>query len=85
MEKEPVNYFYKTVYVRMKSGKTISIKCDKRQFVTRVKDEIERKTKIPAALQHFSNQGKKLSEKKTIQENNIMNEANLEMTVGLQE
>ena len=58
MIKEHIIYFYMTVYVRPNSGKTISIKCDKRQNVTRIKDEIERKTKIPTALQHLSNQGK---------------------------
>ena len=71
-----------TVYVRTISGKTISIRCDMRQSITRIKDEIERKTKIPKALQHLSNQGK--TERKTIQENNMMNEAILEMTLGLQ-
>ena len=29
-----------TVYVRTISGKTISMKCDKRQSITRIKDEI---------------------------------------------
>ena len=47
-----------TVYVRTISGKTISIRCDWRQSITRIKDEIERKTKIPKANQHLSNQGK---------------------------
>ena len=31
MYKEHIIYFYMTVYVRTNSGKTISIKCDKRQ------------------------------------------------------
>ena len=75
---------YITVHVRTISGKTISIRCDRRQSMTRIKDEIERKTKIPKASQHLSNQGKTLSERKTIQENNKMNEATLEMTLGLQ-
>ena len=57
-----------TVYVRTISGKTISIECDKRQSTTRIKDEIERRTKIPKALQHIVNQGKTLSEEKTIDE-----------------
>ena len=39
--------FYMTVYVRTLSGKTLSIKCDKKQGLTRIKDEIERRTKIP--------------------------------------
>ena len=75
---------YMTVYVRTISGKTISMRCDRRQSITRIKDEIERKTKIPKALQHLSNKGKTLSERKTIQENTIMKEATLEMTLGLQ-
>ena len=66
------------------SGKTTSIRCDRRQSTTRIKDELERKTKVPKALQHLSNQGKTLSERKTIQESNILNEATLEMTLGLQ-
>ena len=68
----------------MTTTKTNSNRCDWRQSITRIKDEIERKTKIPKALQHFSNQGKTQSERKAIQENNIMNEATLEMTLGLQ-
>ena len=75
---------YVTVYVRTISGETISTRCNRRQSITRIKDEIERKTKIPEALQHLSNQGKILSERKTIQENNMMNKATLEMTLRLQ-
>ena len=63
-----------TVYVRTLNGKTISIKCDKRQGITRIKDEMERRTKIPKALQHIVNQGKTSSERKTIEESNIKNE-----------
>ena len=33
MNKEPAKYFYMTVYVRTINGKTISIKCDKRDKV----------------------------------------------------
>ena len=70
MNKEDEKFFYMTVYVRTISGKTISIKCDKRQGITRIKDEIERKTKIPKAVQHLVSQGKSLSGKKTIEESN---------------
>ena len=73
-----------TVYVRTISGKTISIKCDKRQGITRIKDEIERRTKIPKALQHLVNQGTTVSERKTIEGSNIKNETTLEMTLRLQ-
>ena len=55
--------FYMTVYVRTISGKTISVTCDKRQGTTRIKDESERRTKIPKALQHLVNQGSTLSER----------------------
>ena len=75
---------YMTVYVTTISGKTISISCDRRQSISRIKHEIERKTKTPKILQHLSNEGKTSSERKTIQEHNIMNEATLEMTLGLQ-
>ena len=51
----------------------------------RIEDEIEGKTKIRKALQHLPNQGKILSERKSIQENNKMNEATLEVTLRLQE
>ena len=86
---EDVNYVNEklsnmTVHVRTISGKTIRIKRDRRQIITRIKEENERGTKIPKALQHLSNQWKTLSERKTIQESNIMNEATLEMTLGLQ-
>ena len=57
-------YRQTSVYVRTISGKTINTKCDKSQSTTRIEDEIERKTKIPKALQHLSNQGKILSERK---------------------
>ena len=53
-----VKLFYTTVYVRVISGKTMSTKCDKREGTARIKDEIERRTKIPKALQHLVNQGK---------------------------
>ena len=76
--------FYMTVYVRTINGKTMSTKCEKRQSISRIKDEIERKTKIPKALQHLSNQGKILNERKSIQENNIVKETTLEMTLKLQ-
>ena len=66
MNKENEKLFYTTVYVRRISGKTSSIMCGKRQGITRIKDEIERRTKIPKTLQHFVNQGKTLSEWKTI-------------------
>ena len=41
-------------------------------------------TKIPQALEDLASQGKTLSEKKTIEESNINDEATLEMTWGLQ-
>ena len=41
-----VKLCYMTEYVRTLSGKTISIRCDRRQRITRIKDEIERNTRI---------------------------------------
>ena len=67
-----------TVHVRTISGKTISIKCDKRQSITRIKDEM-----IPKDLQHLVNQGRALSESKTVEESNINAETTLEMTLAL--
>ena len=49
----------------------------------RIKDENERKTKVLKALQHLSNQGKILRERKSTQENHIMNETIVEMTLRL--
>ena len=80
MNNEREKYFYMTVYVRTINGKTTSIRCNRSQNITRIKDEVDRNTKMPKALQHLSNQGKALSERKNIQENNIINE----MTLGLQ-
>ena len=79
------SFSYMTVYGRTISRKTISIKCDKRHCITTIGDEIERIRKIPKARQHFVNQGKTLSERKTIEESDTKNETILEMTLRLQE
>ena len=58
-----------TVYVLTINGKTISIKCNKEQAFERIKDEVERETKIP---KDHVNQGKALKVKTTIEESNII-------------
>ena len=45
-----------TVHVQTISGKTISSKVGRKQGNLRIKDEVETKTKIPAALQHSVSQ-----------------------------
>ena len=41
---------YMTIYVRIISDKTLSIKCDRRQTIARILDEVERKTTIQQYL-----------------------------------
>ena len=48
---------YMTVYVRIISGKTISIKCERRQTFARILHEVERKTMIPKDLHYLTNEG----------------------------
>ena len=67
-----------TVYVKTISGKTISIKCDKKQ-------KVDMKTSIPQGITHLVHQGKVLNDKKTMEENNIGAEATIEMSLRLQE
>ena len=75
---------YMTVYVKTVNGKTIGIKTSYKQSNFRIKDEVERQTKIPTDHQHIVSQGKVLSEKKTIEKSNIKEEATLVMTMRLQ-
>ena len=60
-----------TVYVKTISGKTIIVKCDKKQRAATIAETVERRTAIPRDMMYFVNQGKVLNEKKTIEENNI--------------
>ena len=53
-----------TVYVKTISGKTISIKCDKKQKADTVSEQVEVKTSIPRGKTYFVHQGKVLNDKK---------------------
>ena len=46
-----------TVYVRIITSKTISIKCDRRHTIARIMDEVERQTLIPKDFHDLANQG----------------------------
>ena len=73
--------FYMMVYVETTNGKTIGIKCDRRQSIVRIMDDVARKTRIPKDLQYLVNQGKAMNEKKTFEESNIEAETTIEMTL----
>ena len=75
---------YMTIYVRIISGKTLSIKCDRRQTIARILDDVERKTTIQQHVFYLANQGKALSDKKTIEESNIEAGTTIEMSMRLQ-
>ena len=60
-----------TVYVKTISGKTIIVKCDKKQKAATLAETVERRAAIPRDMMYLVNQGKVLNEKKTIEENNI--------------
>ena len=59
---------------------TISIKCDSRQNATRI---MERKTLIPRDQLYLLNEGKVLSDKKTVEEINIKAGATIEMSLRI--
>ena len=60
-----------TVYVKTISGKTISIKCDKKQKEDTVSKKVDMKTSIFQHITFLVHQGKVLNDKKTVEENNI--------------
>ena len=67
-----------TVNVRMISGTTIRIKCDKKQEADTVsKKENRMRTAIRRRTTYLTHQGKKLNDKKTV-------EATIEMSRSLQ-
>ena len=74
---------YITVNVKMINGKTISIKCHRNMTAAVISDEVERRSLIPRDMIRLVHKGKMLSEKKTIEENNIEAEATLEMSLRL--
>ena len=53
-----------TEHVRTKSGKTISIDCDRRQNATRIMETVERKTLILKDQLYLANPGTVLSDEK---------------------
>ena len=72
-----------TIFVKMINGKTISIKCEKKQKAATTSDEVERRSLIPRGMTYLVHHGKVMNEKKTIEENNIEAEATLEMSLRL--
>ena len=74
---------YMTVYVKTINGKTISIKCDKKQKAATISDDVERRSLIPRGMTYFVHHGKVMNEEKTIKENNIGTETTIEMSLRL--
>ena len=74
---------YMMIYMKMISGKTISIKCEGKQTAAVKSDEVERRSLIPRDMTYLVHKGKVMIEKKTIEENNIEAEASLEMSLRL--
>ena len=67
-----------TIFVRTNSGKTINIKCDKKQKAATILEKVERRSSI-----YLVHQGKVMKEKKTTEENNIRTETTIEMSLRL--
>ena len=72
-----------TVYVKTISGKTINVKCDKKQRAATMAETVKRRAAIPRDMMYLVNQGKVLNEKKTIEENNIGNYITVVMSLRL--
>ena len=72
-----------TIYVRTSSGKTISIKCDRKRKTMSILDEVERRSAIPRSMTFLVHHGKVLNEERTIQENNIGTETTIDMSLRL--
>ena len=72
-----------TVYVKTINGKTISMKCDRKQKAATISDEVERRSSIPRGMTYLVHQGKVMNEKKTKRENNIGAETTIEMSLRL--
>ena len=70
-----------TIYVRTSSGKTISIKCDKKRKAVSILDEVERRCTIPRSMTYLVLHGKVLNEKRTIEENNIGTETTIDVSL----
>ena len=72
-----------TIYVRTSSGKTISIKCDKKRKLVSIVDEVERRSTIPRSTTYLVHHGKVLNEKRTMEDNNIGTETTIDMSLRL--
>ena len=72
-----------TIYVSPSSGKTISIKCDKKRKAMSILDEAERSSAIPRSMTYLAHHGKALNEKRTTEENNIGTETTTDMSLRL--
>ena len=62
-----------TIYVRTSSGKTTSIKCDKKRKAVSILDEVERRSTIPRSMTYLVHHGK----------NNIGTETTIDMSLRL--
>ena len=72
-----------TVHVKTISGKTIIVKCDKKQKEATIAETVERRAAIPRDMMYLVNQGKVLNEKKTSEENNILIDTTVVMSLRL--
>ena len=72
-----------TIFVGMSSGKTISIKCDKKRKAMSILDEVERRSSLPRSMTYLVHHGKVLNEKRTLEENNIGTEITIDMCLRL--
>ena len=66
------------------SGRTLTINCNTRQEIEKIKDEVEKTKKIPKAHQCLDSQGKTQKDRKTIVDSNIKKGTTIEMTLRLQ-
>ena len=74
---------FMTIYVKSINGKTISIKYEGKITAAVISDEVERRSSIPLDMTYLVHKGKVMSEKKTIKENNIEEDATIEMSLRL--
>ena len=76
---------YMTVYVKTISGKTIRIKCDRKQKSRYSIGKIEMRTAITRGKTYHTHQGKVLNDKKTVEESKIEAETTIEMSLKKEE
>ena len=83
MNKDRTENLNMRVCVRTINGKTVGIKCDRKQTAARILETVERRTLIPRDLMYLVSQGKVLKDNKTKEENNIEAGASMEMSLRL--